>query len=84
MSDDIPTSAKDAVYEAMSQKTVYSSFNRTASALEKLSENTKALTAELKTSNKTSTRLTLSLNILTSAAVFIAALALGFEVVKWL
>jgi hypothetical protein len=83
MSDDIPASAKDAVYEAMSQKTVYSSFNRAASALEKLSENTKALTAELKTSNETSTRLTRSLNRLTLAAVVIAALALEFEVVKW-
>ena len=83
MSDDIPNSAADAVYEAVSKKTVYSSFNRSASALEELSENTKALTAELKTSSETSTKLTESLNRLTLAAVIIAALAFGFEVTKW-
>lgn len=79
----MPDSATDAVYEAMSKKTVYSSFNRSASALEELSESTKSLTAELKTSSETSTKLTESLNRLTLAAVIIAALALGFEVTKW-
>ena len=73
-----------AIQEQLGKKTVYWSFNRSASALEELSENTKALTAELKNSNESSTRLTTSLNILTLAAVVIAAFALLFEVAKWI
>ena len=83
MSNETPTDARQAVQEEMSKKTVYSSFKRSALALEELSENTKALTAELKNSNESSTRLTTSLNRLTLAAVVIAALAFAFEVAKW-
>ncbi|WP_011589860.1 hypothetical protein [Alcanivorax borkumensis] len=69
-------------YEAMSKNTVFSSLNRSASALEKLADNTEALTAELKNANESSTKLTKSLNWLTFAAVAIAAGALALEVYK--
>jgi|TARA_Y100000815_G_C12954199_1_gene354070 hypothetical protein len=69
-------------YEAMSKNTVFSSLNRSASALEKLAVNTEALTAELKNANESSTKLTKSLNWLTFAAVLIAAGALILEVYK--
>jgi len=71
-----------AIREELGKKTVYWSFNRSASALEELSENTKALTAELKNSNESSTRLTTTLNRLTMAAVGIALVTLAFEVAK--
>ena len=66
----------------MSKNTVFSSLNRSASALEKLAVNTEALTAELKKANESSTKLTKSLNWLTFAAVLIAAGALALEVYK--
>ena len=69
-------------YEAMSKNTVFSSLNRSASALEKLSENTEALTAEIKNASASSSRLTSSLNRLTLAAVIIAGLALALEITK--
>lgn len=69
-------------YEAMSKNTVFSSLNRSASALEKLAVNTEALTTELKNANESSTKLTKSLNWLTFAAVLIAAGALCLEVYK--
>jgi hypothetical protein len=82
LSDDRPTNARQAVLEEISKKTVYSSFRRTASALEDLSKNTKLLTAELKDSNESSTKLTTSLNRLTFAALVIAAIALVLEIYK--
>lgn len=69
-------------YEAMSKNTVFSSLNRSASALEKLAVNTEALTMEIKNSNESSTKLTRSLNRLTFAAVVIASGALALEVYK--
>lgn len=69
-------------YEAMSKNTVFSSLNRSASALEKLADNTKALTTELKNANESSTKLTKSLNRITLAAVVIAAATLGLEIYK--
>jgi uncharacterized phage infection (PIP) family protein YhgE len=69
-------------YEAMSKNTVFSSVNKSASALEKLAVNTEALTKEIENANESSTKLTTSLNRLTLAAVVIAGLALILEVVK--
>lgn len=69
-------------YEIMSKNTVFSSLNRSASALEKLAVNTEALTTEIKSSNESSTNLTRSLNRLTLVAVVIAAGALALEVYK--
>lgn len=69
-------------YEAMSKNTVFSSLNRSASALETLADNTKALTEELQNANESSTQLTKSLNRITLAAVVIAAATLGLEIYK--
>lgn len=74
--------AAQAVYEAVNKKTVYSSFDRSASALEELAENTKALTVEMRNASESSTKLTKSLNWLTFAAVMIAGVALILETVK--
>ena len=69
-------------YETLVANTVFSSVNRSASALEKLAINTEALTKEIKSANESSTKLTKGLNCLTLAAVVIAALALGLECFK--
>lgn len=69
-------------YETMSKNQVFSSLNRSASALQKLAANTEALTAELKNANESSTKLSKSLNWLTFAAVVIAAGALVLEIYK--
>jgi len=69
-------------YEVMSKNTVFSSLNHSASALERLADNTEALTAELKKANESSTKLTRSLNLITFAAVVIAAATLGLEIYK--
>jgi hypothetical protein len=69
-------------YDAMSKNTVFSSVNKSASALEKLTVNTEALTQEIKSANDSSTKLTQSLNRLTLAAVVIAGLALILEATK--
>ena len=69
-------------YETMAANTVFSSVNRSASALEKLAVNTEALTKEIKNANDSSTKLTKSLNYLTLAAVIIAGLAFGLECFK--
>ena len=73
---------ENTFYETMSKNTVFSSLNRSASALEKLSSNTKTLAAEMKSASEYSARLTTSLNRLTLAAVIIAGGTLIFEVVK--
>ena len=73
---------KKTFYETMSKNTVFSSLNRSASALEKLAENTQTLAAEMKSASESSTRLTTSLNRLTLAAVIIAGGALILEAVK--
>jgi uncharacterized phage infection (PIP) family protein YhgE len=73
---------ENTFYETMSKNTVFSSLNRSASALEKLSNNTETLAAEMKSASESSTRLTTSLNRLTLAAVIIAGGALILEVVK--
>lgn len=69
-------------YNAMSKNTVFSSLNRSASALEKLAVNTEALTEELKNASDSSAKLSRSLNWLTLAAVVIAGGALALEVYK--
>ncbi|XPF94984.1 hypothetical protein ACM9HF_02930 [Colwellia sp. RE-S-Sl-9] len=69
-------------YETLSKNTIFSSVNRSASALEKLAINTEALTQEIASANDSSTKLTKSLNRLTLAAVIIAACALALEVIK--
>lgn len=73
---------ENTFYETMSKNTVFSSLNRSASALERLSNNTETLAAEMKSASESSTRLTRSLNRLTLAAVIIAGGALILEVVK--
>jgi len=49
-------------YKTMSKNTVFSSLNRSASALESLTLSTNALTRELKNASNSSTNLSLSLN----------------------
>jgi hypothetical protein len=66
-------------YDCMSKNTVFSALNRSASALESLSENTDVLAREIKRAGESSSRLARSLNVLTGVAVFIAAVALGLE-----
>ena len=69
-------------YEAISKNTFFSSLNRSASALENLSDHAKALTEEIKRSGESSSRLAKSLNKLTLAAVVIAVVALTLEAWK--
>ncbi|WP_280570696.1 hypothetical protein [Chromohalobacter sp. 296-RDG] len=76
------TDVEKTFYKTMINNTVFSSLNRSVSALEKLAVNTEALTAELKNANDSSTKLAKSLNWLTFSAVVIAAGALILEVYK--
>jgi len=69
-------------YETLATNRVFSSHNKSASAQEALVKNIEALTHEISKANDSSTKLTTSLNRLTLAAVIIAALTLGLEVIK--
>lgn len=69
-------------YETLAENRVFSSHNKSASAQEALVKNIEDLTQEISNASESSTKLTTSLNRLTLAAVIIAALAFGLEIIK--
>ncbi|MDA3839432.1 MAG: hypothetical protein PF574_10685 [Candidatus Delongbacteria bacterium] len=61
-------------YEVMSKNSVFSSLGRIAKEIEDLKESTDNLTKEIRIASTSSTKLSKSLNLLTFALVFIAAI----------